>query len=71
MLTENWTSSLEETKVHVAFEKVVKNNKKDKAIQMIKECVSNSLDVYVRELKLHPERLEDLENLLGSGQIDD
>ena len=71
MLTENWTADLEQTKVDVAFEKVIRNKNKNKAIEMIKECVKNSLDVYVKSLNDHPERIENLEKLLGSGENDE
>ena len=60
MLSENWTSSLEETKVDVAFEKVINNKNKMKAVSMIKECATNSPNVYVNGMKKHPERVDDL-----------
>ena len=71
MLSENWVGSLEQTKVDVAFERVIKNKNKKKAIEMIRECVKNSLDVYVKSLNEHPERIENLEKLLGSGENDE
>lgn len=71
MITENWSSELENIKVDVAFERVNKSKNKDKAVSMIKECISTNLNVYVNSLNSHPERVDDLENLLGSGKVGD
>lgn len=38
---------------------------------MIKECISTNSQVYVNSLNSHPERVDDLEKLLGLGKVGD